>query len=277
MAGRIRTIKPEWLEDERMVLASPAARVLSIGLILLADDHGRGVGNADLISSRIFPGHSRESREAFRELLDMGFFRLYTVRGQTFFEIANWTKHQRVDKPGKPRVPDPCEADAKVPGSLAKVPGSLATDHDHDHDHDHDQEGESEGEGNRKRSPSGGARNGRTRSKSEHARIASIVIDQFNRSMNQRRDPKTWVGHVGKALAAGHSQADMIAAIYAVADWPDNVKANASPATILRLNNREGKNCLPQWAEKGREDWREAHGEKPAPWEHQMALEATNG
>ena len=42
MAGRIRSIKPEWLEDERMVMASSDARVLSIALILMADDYGNG-------------------------------------------------------------------------------------------------------------------------------------------------------------------------------------------------------------------------------------------
>ena len=124
MAGRIRTIKPEWLEDEKLVLASPAARVLSVALILEADDHGNGRGNSDLIVSRIFPGHSREGREGFTELLELRFFDLYTVRGQTYFSIRNWTKHQRVDKPGKPRVPQPCEDDAKGRESLSNIPGS---------------------------------------------------------------------------------------------------------------------------------------------------------
>ena len=39
---RIRTIKPEWLEDERLALASPPARVMSVALICMADDFGRG-------------------------------------------------------------------------------------------------------------------------------------------------------------------------------------------------------------------------------------------
>lgn len=137
VAGRIRTIKPEWLEDEKMVLMSPAARVLSVGLILIADDHGRGVGHRGLIVSRVFPMHLDEGNAAYDELLSSGFFELYEVRGQTYFMITNWARHQRVDKPGKPRVPEPL---GNIPGTLAKVIESLAPDHDHERDHetDHD-------------------------------------------------------------------------------------------------------------------------------------------
>ncbi len=134
MPGRIRTIKPEWLEDEKMMTASPAARVLSIGLILVADDYGRGCGNPDLVVPRIFPRHSREGSQAFQELLRLGYFTLYVVRGQTFFQIVNWSKHQRVDKPGKQRIPGPSDDSATPVGTVEKVRGSLAPDQDQDQD-----------------------------------------------------------------------------------------------------------------------------------------------
>ena len=127
--ARIRTIKPEWLEDSRMVLASPEARVLSVGLILLADDYGRGHGNPRAVLPRIFPGHSREGEKAWEELLQMGFFEVYLVGGEQYFAIVNWRRHQRVDKPGKPMVPEPLTPVGKIresPGnslSLAGVDG----------------------------------------------------------------------------------------------------------------------------------------------------------
>lgn len=140
MAGRIRSVKPEWREDERMVLASPAARALSICLILEADDYGRGVGNPDLIVSRNFPAHIDEGRAGLHELLDMQFITLYQVRGQTYFQIRNWAAHQRVDKPGKPKVPGPCDDSRESRESLAKTRESLAPDRK-------GREGEREGEG----------------------------------------------------------------------------------------------------------------------------------
>lgn len=135
---RIRTVKPEWLEDERMAMASDAARVMSIGLILLADDYGRGRANPIMLGSRIFPRDSRVSREAFAELSEMGFLALYEVRGQKYFAIRNWSKHQKVDHPGAPRVPCPCGILDKSHECLANFPESLAPDPDQYPDQDQD-------------------------------------------------------------------------------------------------------------------------------------------
>lgn len=146
MAGRIRTVKPEWLEDEKMVLASPHARVLSIALILEADDYGNGRANETLMMARIFPANPGKSRGALTELRDMGYLDLYSVRGQDYYSINNWSKHQKVSKPGKPRVPAPCEVaheSPEKPGGIQKTPRPdhipTTTINDHDLDHDHDQ------------------------------------------------------------------------------------------------------------------------------------------
>ena len=109
MAGRIRTVKPEWLEDERLLLAGSDARTLSIALILLSDDYGRGRAHPALLSTRVFPSldEPRATLERALGALDGWFVRLYSVRGQRYFQILNWKKHQRVDKPGKPQCPAP--------------------------------------------------------------------------------------------------------------------------------------------------------------------------
>lgn len=107
MGGRIRTIKPEWLDDERMSDCSSEARVLSIGLLLMADDVGRGrLGkNAAL---RVFPKHPEVFDAALQELRPW-YVVVYEVRGQLYFEVVNWKKHQRIDRPSKPLTPDPSE------------------------------------------------------------------------------------------------------------------------------------------------------------------------
>ncbi len=171
MSGRIRSVKPEWLEDERLAFSSPNARVLSIGLLLLADDYGNGRANPAWLRGQVFPGHELvdDTRAALSELEKLRFVLLYESDGQSYFAIRNWDKHQKVDKPGKPRVPSPPtepqpktartqrkksrevpgdspETLAKVPEGLAKgsegpvnPPESLATDLDHDHDPELDQ------------------------------------------------------------------------------------------------------------------------------------------
>ena len=124
--GRIRTVKPEWLEDELLAGASDEARVLSIALILMADDHGRGRASIAVIASgawryemerdegaRATETLAKASR-ALRELVEIGFARLYEVSRQRYYELPNWTRHQRVDKPGQPRVPLPVEAESST-------------------------------------------------------------------------------------------------------------------------------------------------------------------
>ncbi len=138
MIGRIRTVKPEWLEDDKMIESSPAARVLSVAMILIADDYGRGRGKEERIISRVFPLHHDDGRQAFSELMATGYFSLYVIREQTYFELTNWTRHQRVDKPGKPRVPCRCgllekdhECPEKIRENVEMDSESLAPDHDH--------------------------------------------------------------------------------------------------------------------------------------------------
>lgn len=118
MSRRIRSIKPEWLEDERMASASAEARVLSIALMLLADDHGRGRAGRVVLAAQAFPGKPLETLDSALGELAGWFVNLYEVDDQHYFEIKNWAKHQKVDKPGKGRVPAPCAAPEKIPETV---------------------------------------------------------------------------------------------------------------------------------------------------------------
>lgn len=138
MGQRIRSIKPEWLDDEKMVFASVEARVLSIGLILLSDDYGRGRANEVLLSAHVFPREktTKTLARALKELREMGFVELYEVNEQHYYQIRNWTKHQKVDHPSKQQLPSPMDTLAK---SSRNPRESLA--HDQDQDQDQDRKG----------------------------------------------------------------------------------------------------------------------------------------
>jgi len=150
--GRIRTLKPEWAEDERLAAASDAARVLSVVLILLADDHGNGRAHPAYLASRGWPyGDPKamidKATDALLELATLRFVELYDAVDQRYYHIRNWTKHQRVDKVGTGRVPMFCESSRVSPDKFASVSGQarecLAPDLRSpisDHDRDHDQE-----------------------------------------------------------------------------------------------------------------------------------------
>jgi hypothetical protein len=114
MAGRIRSIKPEILDDEKSAGLSDAAWRLWVSSWLLADDHGGGRAEARRLNAEVFwaaPGAPRDVEALLVELEVAGLIKRYTVRGQQYMLITNWKKHQRVDNAGKPRVPTLEEAD----------------------------------------------------------------------------------------------------------------------------------------------------------------------
>lgn len=148
---RIRTIKPEWLDDERISLASPNARVLSVALLLMADDEGRGRANPRMLGARVFPGSRsfvEDSTNALRELAEASYVVLYEVDGQSYYQVRNWRKHQRIDRPGRSQLPGPEAANrsesfdsTKAREDSTNVHRTLDEDSRTDRDLDQDLEG----------------------------------------------------------------------------------------------------------------------------------------
>lgn len=148
MAGRIRTLKPEILEKARTAELADDAWRLFVSMILLADDYGNLDAHPRRLQGAVWwaRGVPRDPRVILAEVSGAGLVNCYEVRGQLFVSIVGWNEHQRVDKPGKPRVPFPDQGVITIPrGNDWESPGTLATDlrpptctNDHDHDHDHD-------------------------------------------------------------------------------------------------------------------------------------------
>ena len=106
--ARIRTIKPEFWADEKLAPQPPVVRLVFLGLMSLADDAGRLVDNVKTIDGLIFPETDDTSREALDILATMGrVIRYQAESGQRLIQVANWEKHQKVDKPSKYVLPAP--------------------------------------------------------------------------------------------------------------------------------------------------------------------------
>ncbi|MCL2777735.1 MAG: hypothetical protein FWD73_06995 [Polyangiaceae bacterium] len=149
MNARIRTIKPEILEDAVTGGLSDMAFRIFIAVIVLADDYGRFRAEPGWLRSQIYWSRDVTLPDFIAALADLDpLVRLYQVNGQRYGEIRKWAKHQKVDRPGKPRIPapidDPPESVARPsresrecaamvsrdpPESPAKLPVGLATDH----------------------------------------------------------------------------------------------------------------------------------------------------
>ncbi len=136
MSGRIRSIKPEVLEDEEATNLSDPAWRLWVASWVLADDHGRFRAGLKILAAAVWhnTGRLKKTEKALKELVDKKFVRLYRVENQTYGELKqrSWRAHQRIDHPGKPRVPVPSDSDyldgnpRTTPVNGARHPETLA-------------------------------------------------------------------------------------------------------------------------------------------------------
>lgn len=118
MSGRIRSIKPELLEDAVTARLSDTAFRLFVAAILMADDYGRLRAEPGIFVGQVYWADLKSAPDVepfLQELIPL--VRYYEVNGQRYGEIRNWAKHQKVDKPGKPRIPAPLE---NPPESVAR-------------------------------------------------------------------------------------------------------------------------------------------------------------
>ncbi len=109
---RIRTIKPEFFDDEKLSRVSRDARLTFIGMLVYSDDYGVVKGNPRWLRSMIFP-YDDIPLQTFEgwlaELEDLDFIRQFAVNGENYLYIRNFKKHQVIDRPSKSRNPEPPE------------------------------------------------------------------------------------------------------------------------------------------------------------------------
>jgi len=124
MSGRIRSIKPELLEDAVTAGLSETAFRLFIGTIALADDYGVFRAEAGYLAGQVFwrVPPSRPIEDAIAEL-GAKLVQLFEVNGQRYGAIRTWAKHQKVSHPGKRRLPAPPEEFRITPESLRRSSG----------------------------------------------------------------------------------------------------------------------------------------------------------
>lgn len=105
--ARIRTIKPEFWTDEKLVECSRDARLLFIGLLNFADDNGNMVFSSVRIKMQVFPGDSIDILPLINELITHGVICEYSVSDDKYLHIKGFKKHQYVQRPSKSNIPEP--------------------------------------------------------------------------------------------------------------------------------------------------------------------------
>ena len=108
--ARIRTIKPEFPHSESMGRVSRDARLLFVMLFTIVDDEGRARAATRMLASLLFPYDDDANAHLagwLAELEGENCVELYEVDGNAYLRIANWSAHQRIDKPSRSRLPAP--------------------------------------------------------------------------------------------------------------------------------------------------------------------------
>lgn len=106
--ARIRTIKPDFWTDEKIVELSFGARLLFIGCWNFADDNGNLQRSAKKLKMQIFPADSLDCDKLIQELLTHGLLSEYSVSdGEIFLHIHGFKKHQVINRPSKSAIPTP--------------------------------------------------------------------------------------------------------------------------------------------------------------------------
>lgn len=115
--ARIRTIKPEFWTDEKIVSLSPLARLLFIGMWNFVDDEGRAEFSPLRLKMQILPADPTDVSALIGEIRGEGLIDVYDVDGKAYFAVHNFAKHQKSDKrwpskhPAPPAVsPTPAES-----------------------------------------------------------------------------------------------------------------------------------------------------------------------
>lgn len=112
---RIRSTKPEFWRSRTVSSVPWDARLVLKGLESYVDDNGVGKDDLALIVGDVFPrdmvANPRDTlarvSEAISDLHQAGLVWRYEVDGRALIYISSWEEIQRIDKPGKGRLPRP--------------------------------------------------------------------------------------------------------------------------------------------------------------------------
>lgn len=101
--ARIRSIKPDFWTDEKVVELDYVDRLLFIGLWNFADDQGYIDRSPKRIKMQVFPGDNVDVSRGLTRLTSLGLLAEYDSPEGVVLHVTNWERHQRVSNPAKPR------------------------------------------------------------------------------------------------------------------------------------------------------------------------------
>lgn len=105
--ARIRTVKPEFWQDEDLAALNPFTQLLAIGLLNHADDHGYFKAHKALVKAAVFPFSepSLNIHGMLTELSNINYISLFQgADGKPYGHINSFGKHQKVNRPTPSKI-----------------------------------------------------------------------------------------------------------------------------------------------------------------------------
>ncbi|MGA7807871.1 hypothetical protein [Bradyrhizobium sp.] len=244
--ARIRSIKPEFWTDAKVGECSPSARLLFVACWTFSDDHGHLDRSAKQLKAQAFPYDQIDCEPLIQELLQHELLIEYQDGESKFLYINGFRKHQKIDKPAKPRLPlyDDSKRIRRVLGeSSASPPQKAAADWKGLERRGEDQEGDARGRGSRTAKPDN------LESRARALATPGLDLDAWMRWETYRREIKKPIKSPSLAAACekltrfGPDQAAVVA--QSIAEGYQGLfelKPNGSAKA-----KREDKSGLPKW------------------------------
>ncbi|MBF0410953.1 MAG: hypothetical protein HQM10_26655 [Candidatus Riflebacteria bacterium] len=108
--ARIRTIKPEFWDDERIAKLPFQARLLFIGTWNYSDDFGIVKANAVWLKSKIFPFddtlRALDVQKWLNALVEARMLIPLVFENESYYKIRTFRAHQLINRPGKRTIPE---------------------------------------------------------------------------------------------------------------------------------------------------------------------------
>ena len=105
--ARIRTIKPDFWTDDKLVELDFATRLFFIGTWNHADDNGNLRRSAKSLKMKIFPADSIDCEPLIQSLIAHGMLTEYSASGADYLHVRCFSKHQVINRKSKSAIPLP--------------------------------------------------------------------------------------------------------------------------------------------------------------------------
>lgn len=116
--ARARNIKPAFFTNDELSELEPLARILFIGMWTIADFKGCFEYKPKRLKVQILPYDDCNIEQLVSALDKSGFISIYSVQGQRYIKVINFSKHQnphKNEREGGSAIPDISLSDEKKP------------------------------------------------------------------------------------------------------------------------------------------------------------------